>query len=295
MRHPMAGVVNAPGRRVALITRCEKCGAAVQGKDFALRCQACGELLVQDSDLTERARPDGLVPFAMDEQAAQAAFAKWVSARHFAPQSLLKGDRQTRTFDGVFLPLWSFSANTTTDYAGRRGKRRSPMVGSQTQPYTSWKKVAGRVSRYFGAVTIPACSQLIEQLPPWPLNTLVPYAQGSSNGKRIIAYDVEPEYGFERARAFMTQQIDRDVRIDIGGSSQRVDNSNTYYNDPTYSLLLLPAWLLTYAHNGRTWSALINGTTGQVVGKHPRSATKITIFIATLIALAVVADVLLHL
>ena len=297
MRHPMAGVVNAPGRRVGPATRCVTCGAGVREKVFALCCRSCGGLLVQDSDLTERARPDGLIPFAVDEQTAQAAFAKWVSSRRFAPQALVRGDRRVSALHGVFLPVWSFSAHTISDYAGQRGKRRTRVVGGHARPYTAWKKVTGRVGRYFDAVMVPGCSPLVEKLPTWPLNGLVPYAQGSSHGKRIIAYDIEPESGFERAGAIMRTQIDRDVRDDIGGSSQHVDGVTTAYADPSYSLLLLPAWLLTYVHNDRTWSALVNGTTGQVVGERPYSPIKISILIAALIALialVVAAIALLH-
>jgi hypothetical protein len=83
-RHPMAGVVNAPGRRVALVTACGGCGAQVRKKVFALCCRSCGAMLLQDSDLTERARPDALLPFAVEEETARAAFAKWIASRRAA-------------------------------------------------------------------------------------------------------------------------------------------------------------------------------------------------------------------
>lgn len=288
-RHPMAWVVGAPGRRVEVIAGCVTCGARIQKKDFALCCRSCGAFLAQDSDLTERARPDGLVPFGIDEAAAITAFARWVASRRFAPGALLARDRRPQTLHAVFLPLWSFSANTTTDYVGRRGEHRISSSGGHTRSRTAWHKAAGRVGRYFDAVMVPGCSPLVEKLPPWPLDRLVPYAQGASRGRRIIAYDVEPERGFEQARTLMNRQIERDVRKAIGGSAQEVKELATWYGDPAYSLLLLPAWLATYVHGGRTWSVLVNGTNGRVVGDRPYSAAKVSALIGALSALAVAA------
>src|SRR6476659_1063023 len=87
-RHQLSAVAGAPGQRVAAITACRTCGTAVDKKVFALNCRTCGELLVRYSDLGERAQPDGLVPFGVDENIARAAFATWVSSRRFAPRAL---------------------------------------------------------------------------------------------------------------------------------------------------------------------------------------------------------------
>lgn len=289
-RHSLAAVVDAPGRRVVLAARCGACGAGVKKKVFALCCRSCGAFLGQDSDLTERARPDGLVPFAIDEAAARAAFAEWATSRRFAPRALADRDRRVRELDAVFLPLWSFDVNTVTDYFGERGERRIRYASGRARAATEWHKVRGRVSRRFDAVMVPGCSALVAKLPYWPFDGLVPYRQGASRGRRVIAYDVEPEYGFEQAKAIMGRRIEGDVRAGIGGYSQRARGVNTTYLDPGYSLYLLPAWLLTYVHNGRTWSALINGSTGKVVGDRPYSVAKILTCIATLAAGAAAVD-----
>lgn len=291
-RHPMAGVVDAPGRRVALIAGCGACGARIRKRDLALRCRACGGFLAQDSDLVERARPDGLLPFAIDEDTARAAFATWISSRQLAQRTLPAADRRLHALDGVFIPLWSFSTNTVTDYTGKRGRQETRLVSGRRQSETVWRKTAGRVGRYFDAVMLPGCSPLPGQLPPWPLNGLVPYAQGGSQGRRIIAYDVEPEHGFEQAKTLMSRQIKQDVRGGIGGSYQKVDTLTTWYEDPAYSLLLLPVWLATYVHGDRTWSVLINGTNGRVVGDRPYSVAKISALIGLMIAIAATAMVL---
>jgi hypothetical protein len=303
LRHLLADVARAPGQRVQQVDACHGCGADVEKKAFALSCRSCGEFLVRDSDLTERARPDLLLPFAIDEQTARAAFTTWVSSRRFAPQSL-KGVRQVRTIDGAFLPFWSFDVATTSTYRGERGDTRHHQVmRSRTDPegrtenywetesYTDWTPVAGRVDNRFRDMLIPACSPLAQRIPDWPLQQAAPYRRGASYGKRVIGYDIEPETGFDTAADLMRRTIDREVRSDIGGDNQQVHDVDTTYIDPSYSLLLLPAWLVSYTHEKRTWSALVNGSTGEVVGDRPYSPAKISV-LAAVVALAVVVGVL---
>ena len=299
-RHLLADAASLPGRRVAFVDRCGGCGHAVDEKAFALRCRSCGASLVQDSDLTERAKPDGLLPFTVDEDTARAAFTTWVATRRFAPETL-KGTRRPRSIDGVFLPFWAFSADTVTDYAGERGENRHRQVmrtrtGAngqsethwETESYTDWHRTSGQVWRSFSDLMLPACSPLAAKIPPWDLEGMTPYARGSSSGRRVIAYDVEPEHGFDRATARMRDQIEHDIRADIGGDHQRVGDTTTTYRDPAYTLLLLPAWLVSYVHGGKTWSVLVNGTSGEVAGERPYSAAKISVLIGALV-LAVAA------
>jgi hypothetical protein len=302
--HPLSAVAGAPGQRVAAITVCRTCDTAVDKKVFSLNCRTCGELLVRYSDLAERAQPDGLLPFEIDENIARAAFATWVSSRRFAPRTL-KTVRQPGSVDGVFLPFWIFSSNTTSRYTGERGETRHRQVRRSrtnsdgetewywdTERYTEWYGAAGEVSRRFDGLVVPACSPLAKKIPDWPMDRAVPFTAEAADGKRVIAYDVEPEEGFERAGELMVSRIEDDVRADIGGDDQRVDDVRTTYVDPSYTLAVLPAWLVSYSHDKRTWSALVNGTTGEVVGERPYSPAKI-LLLAAVLALAVAVVVAL--
>jgi hypothetical protein len=300
-------MMNAPGRQVERVARCSACGDRLDRKVFALRCRSCGAVLVRDCDLTEPARPDALLPFAIDEDAARSAFAQWIARRWFAPRTL-KGGSQVGSVDGVFLPFWSFSAGTDSTYAGRRGETKQrqvlrtrtdsdgkPETHFETETETEWHNVSGRVSRAFDGLMLSACSPLAEKIPRWPLAELQPYAQGGATGKRIIAYDVDPEYGFEQVRGLMRKQIERDVRDAIGGSAQRVNEVTTTYTDESYTLLLLPAWLVSYTHRGRTRSVLVNGANGETAGDRPYSVAKISLLVGTLVAVAVAVSLLMML
>ena len=316
-RHRLADVVNAPGRRVELIAQCGACGEGVDDKAFALCCTSCGAALVGESDLTEAVRPDVLLPFALDEGAARAAFLSWVAHRRFAPSSL-RGGARVRTLEGAYLPFWVFGAATYSTYAGRRGEHRTRQVPrtrtgangqvenyTATESYTHWRRVSGAVSRVFDGVVVPACSPLPDKLPRWPLAGLcpLPWAAGArgvqdvrqddvQTAPRVIAYDVDPEYGFTQATARMSAQIGEDVRLDIGGDTQQVRDLSTAYEDESCTLLLLPAWLVSYQYGGRGWSALVNGATGEAAGHRPYSSAKISLLVGAVALAAAVITLL---
>ena len=73
----------------------------------------------------------------------------------------------------------------------------------------------------------------------------------------------------------MAAQIAMDVRRDIGGDEQRIDQINTAHSAETFKHILLPIWMAAYKYNGKTFRFVVNGQTGKVQGERPWSAWKI--------------------
>ena len=70
--------------------------------------------------------------------------------------------------------------------------------------------------------------------------------------------------------------IYNDVRQDIGGDVQRVDNIDSDYDAETFKHILLPVWMAAYKYGGKSYRFLVNGQTGEVQGERPWSVWKIT-------------------
>ena len=58
----------------------------------------------------------------------------------------------------------------------------------------------------------------------------------------------------------------------------------TDYAGQTFKHILVPIWLLTYGYGARTFQVLINGYTGAIAGKYPKSWIKITLAVLALLA-----------
>ena len=71
---------------------------------------------------------------------------------------------------------------------------------------------------------------------------------------------------------------------DVPGDTQRNLTVSNQFSHVTFKHVLLPIWIAAYRYNGKPFQFLVNGQTGEVVGKAPWSVWKI--------ALAIVAAVL---
>src|SRR5262249_1378826 len=66
-------------------------------------------------------------------------------------------------------------------------------------------------------------------------------------------------------------------------------NVNNTFTKVTFKHVLLPIWIAAYRYNGKPYQFLVNGQTGEVVGKAPWSFWKIFLFsLACAIVLGVV-------
>ena len=62
------------------------------------------------------------------------------------------------------------------------------------------------------------------------------------------------------------------------------------YDDETYKHIMIPVYATAYNYKGNTYPVLINGQTGKISGKYPKSKAKIAI-IVVIIAAAIAAFV----
>ena len=74
----------------------------------------------------------------------------------------------------------------------------------------------------------------------------------------------------------MAPVIERDVRNDIGGDEQRIDDMRTEYFKTTSSTAAADL-RGAYQFNGRVFQIVVNGRTGEIHGDRPYSPWKITL------------------
>jgi len=271
------------------VLNCPNCGAQVEFDEslHARDCAFCATPVVTGTGTHRHIKPRGLLPFALDEGEARAAMTDWLGGLWFAPNGLQEYARKGRRMQGIYVPYWTFDADTTSDYAGQRGTvyyvtrtvTRNGKRETVRQAKVRWRSVTGTVTRFFDDVLVLASRSLpkryTDALEPWDLSALEPYKPEYLAGFRAEAYQVSLEDGFSQARTLMDRVIARDVRFDIGGDRQRIHNVTTRVSSPTFKHVLLPVWLAAYRYRGETYRFVVNGRTGLVQGERPWSAWKI--------------------
>ncbi|MEM9845414.1 MAG: TFIIB-type zinc finger domain-containing protein, partial [Pseudomonadota bacterium] len=299
----LAGALEASDSEETRVLNCTSCGAQVEFDEsiHAKECPFCATPFVADTGTHRHIKPKGLLPFGVDEPAARRAMTEWLGRLWFAPSGLQEYARKGRRMQGIYVPYWTFDAQTASRYSGARGtvyyESRTIMRQGKRQRVkvakVRWTPVKGRVARFFDDVLVLASRTLpkryTDALEPWDLSALEPYTPEYIAGFRAEGYQVELPDGFTEARDIMDQVIARDVRFDIGGDRQRIDRIETAVKDVTFKHVLLPVWLAAYKFRGETYRFVVNGRTGKVQGERPYSTFKILIavFLGLLVAGAI--------
>lgn len=296
------GVPNEENGDAEHAIRCGSCGAEVvfQGTLTSSQCPYCACPLQRDKihDAPTRIPVDGVLPFQVPESDAAGQLRQWVKSLWWAPNDF-KRQGASGKFNGMYLPYYTFDAQTYTRYSGQRGDYYYVTVGEgkdqRTERRTSWSFRSGDFERFFDDTLIVAArdesSAMIESLEPWPLKECIPFTQQVLAGFFARTYDVTLDEGFSTARQRMESTLTSDVRQRIGGDEQSITSQRTTYSGVTFKHLLLPVWLMAYRYKEKSYRVVINAVTGEVSGERPYSVFKIVSAIVT-VAIIVVGIVM---
>ena len=275
------------------VTSCPNCGAQVafDGATHAAECPFCATPVVADTGTHRHIKPQALVPFALDEPTARDAMGKWLGRLWFAPDGLQDYASKGRKLEGLYVPYWTHDAASQSSYRGQRGEHyyetrtvtvnvngRRQQRQEQVQK-TRWYPASGRVARQFDDVLVMASTSLqrgyADGLEPWDLSALTAYTPGYLAGFRAEGYTVSLEDGHAIAGEKIDAVIRDDVRRDIGGDVQQIDQISTTLSQETFKHILLPIWMAAYKYRGKSYRFIVNAQTGEVQGERPWSAWKI--------------------
>jgi DNA-directed RNA polymerase subunit RPC12/RpoP len=267
---------------------CAACGATTRfiGTLTADTCAYCGAP-VQPSDAhaaAHRVPVDGVLPFRVEHATARDRLRTWVRSLWFAPSEFTRRGVEGR-FQGVYLPYWTFDAQTHNAYVGMRGDHHWVTRGSGKNKrrvrQTRWSPASGRFRKLFDDVQVIATTGLpparLAALEPWPLAECRPFSPELLAGFQSRTYDIDLASGFQGARAAIDGDLRGEVRARIGGDEQQIHELKTAYEGVTFKHLLLPVWILGYRWKDTTFQVLVNAVTGEVQGDRPYSWVKIAL------------------
>jgi len=230
--------------------------------------------------------PDYILLFRITEKVCQANFSQWLSKNWLVPSKLRKV-----SFRGEYHPVFSYSAATTTDYHAERGEHRiifytqSDWNGrSEKRLETRWSDESGSLFSAFEHVMVSASRQAtVTSLKDCDMQ---PYSP-----KHLSGFTVEPIHQnanecFDEAKTKMEADIERAIRERIGGDEQNIKSKTTHYNDVKISTVLFPLWMTAFRYNKKLYHIAVNGCTGEVIGRCPKSLVKIAFLVTAVITVA---------
>jgi ribosomal protein S27E len=293
------------------VARCKSCGAQVTFGDAstAKECVFCGSSQVLEQTANRNAlRPESVIPLDVGRETVEREFRAWLKRLWFRPSAL----RMTRHMSavGVYVPYWTFDCAVHSDWSANAG-----YYYWVTEPYTMmvngrmsvqlrqvrkvrWEPAWGQRDDAYDDVLIAASrgipEKLLGDLGRFDMAALVPYRPEYLAGWRAEEYALDLDDGWKRAAEHVERvQADR-CGQDVPGDTHQGLRVANRISAVRWKHVLLPAWVLTYAFAGKSYTVLIHGQTGRVIGNAPYSWIKITalvigILVASLLAAGVIA------
>jgi zinc finger domain, LSD1 subclass subfamily len=272
--------------------KCHQCGATttLPPAKSSAKCAFCGTpLILQEAQIKRFWKPNYMLPFQIGKDECNSNFQKWIKGKWYAVSALKKGNVQTENFKGIYIPFWTYDAETTTEYSGSRGDNRTVKEKDDdgnwvTTTITDWSPASGTVSRSFDDVIVPASTNVPfaranSKNEKWDLENVVPYNPEFLAGFMTEIYNIDFREAIDSAKEKMECEIKYDIEQDIGGDKQEIDYSHTEYSDIMFKLLMLPLWIGAFQYNGKTFNIFVNGRTGEVLGDYPINKFKVVITI----------------
>lgn len=272
--------------------KCQSCQAisVFAPQRVAQQCEFCGSpSLVPYDDIKPPIRPESVLPFAVSTAQVRDALRKWYSSRWFAP-NLLKKSAMTDTLKGIYLPYWTFDAQTHADWTAESGtyyyeteSYRDNNGQTQTRQVqrTRWQSAAGQLEQFFDDELEPATrgvhAGLLRQVEPFPTKALVPYDAAYLSGWTVEQYQIDLITAANQARIAMDAKLRQLCGAAVPGDTHRNLDVQAQYSAQTFKHILVPVWLITYDYHGKSYQVLANGVSGQLAGEHPLSWLKIAL------------------
>lgn len=267
------------------VFKCDGCGAkeVLAQKDITRRCAFCGNKNIISTDELSGVKPDSVIPFKVDINRARELFRRWINSKWLAPRMFKTYDIR-ECMSAVYCPAWSFTTNAQSMYNGTFGRREHFQTRNHqgqiiTQSRTFHFHARGNMNINYIDHLVQSSDRispaLFNQLKPFALREIKPYRTEFLAGIITEHYTRELDQCFNEFSTFIRQDMRRRIMQKHGADMvQRLD-LNLQFPSKEFNYILLPLYIATYKYRGRQFNFFINGSSGKIVGRYPKSKFKI--------------------
>ncbi len=285
--------------------KCKNCGAETVFDAFVVsdRCPFCGNSNIQEDVIATGIMPESIIPFKITSEAAIGLYKKWLRGKWLAPSKLRKSvNSQQVQLTGMYVPCWSFDADTSSFYTAMAGEYyyvtvyRTETRNGKTEQVahqerrTRWYPVSGQYAEAFRNYVVDSSvhidDNMYSRIQPYIMEELTPYKSEYLSGFKAERYSVDLKSGWETAKERLSHLIERGIIEQIHADEVSQLRFKTAYSSKKYKHILLPLWFSSFKYKGKLYGYMINGQTGKVDGKSPLSPWKVTLLVLGILALA---------
>ncbi|MBQ3195372.1 MAG: hypothetical protein IJB65_02795 [Clostridia bacterium] len=254
---------------------CESCGGEIVADDTtaASACPFCDNPVVMKGQFMGDLKPDYVIPFKFDKEAAKAALKKHYEGKRLLPK-VFKSQNHIEEIKGVYVPFWLFDADADANIRYKATRVNGWSDANYNYTKTSFYSVRRAGSLGFERVPVDGSSKmaddLMESIEPFNFDGAVDFQTAYLSGYLADKYDVSSEQSIERANERIKRSTEEAFKSTVEGYTTVVpEHTGIQLQNGKAKYALYPVWLLNTDWNGKKYTFAMNGQTGKFVGDLP--------------------------
>ena len=273
-----------------VVFNCTSCGGEIVGEKTtaATFCPYCGANVIIKGALSGELKPDAVIPFKLDREAAKKAYLDHLKGKILLP-GLFKEQATIDRIKGVYVPFWLFDCDADADvrFKATRVSSWSDSRYNYTKTDTYSLRRAGSAAFYGvpedGSVRMD--DAMMEAIEPFDYSQAVDFQTAYLAGFFADKYDVASSDRVERANARIKESMINLLSSTVSGySSCTAESVNIGTRNAHVRYALLPVWTLSVKYGDKNYLFVMNGQTGKLIGDLPCSRAKYWAFFAGIAA-----------
>ncbi len=254
---------------------CKSCGGEIVADETtaASACPFCDNPIVMMGQFTGALKPDYVIPFKLDKEAAKKALRKHYEGKRLLPK-VFKDENHIDEIKGVYVPFWLFDADADANVRYKATRVRAWTSGDYDYTETSFYSVLRAGSLGFERVPVDGSTKmaddLMESIEPYDFKDAVDFQTAYLSGYLADKYDVDSEQTIERANTRIKTSTEKAFAATVQGYTTVLpEHTNIQLQNGKAKYALLPVWLLNTTWQGKKYTFAMNGQTGKLVGDLP--------------------------
>jgi len=254
---------------------CKSCGGEIIADETtgATKCPYCDNPVVLSGQFSGDLRPDMIIPFKLDKNAAKSALMKHMEGKRLLPK-VFKEENHIDEIKGVYVPVWLFDTDSNADILYRCEKVR--VWSDQQFDYTERSYYQARRTGKIRFEKVPVDGSekmpddLMESIEPFNIAEAVEFKTAYLSGYLADKYDVDSKQSIERANKRIKHSTEQEfARTVVGYDNVSCQGENIRFSDGSVKYALYPVWILNTTWNNNKYIFAMNGQTGKFVGDLP--------------------------
>jgi len=254
---------------------CPSCAAEIMcdATTAATSCVYCGNPTIVPGQLGGALKPDYVIPFTVEKEAAKSALLRYYKGKKFLPKAFME-ENHIEEVKGVYAPFWLFDGQADAAVRYRATKVRVSRGGNYETTTTEHYRVMREGNVAFHKIPVDGSTKMpdahMDAIEPYDYSGIREFSTAYLPGFLADKYDQDAAECAPRADARIKTSAEMALLSTVTGYTRVTpEYTSVRLQQGEVRYALLPVWMLHTKWNGKDFLFAMNGQTGKLIGDLP--------------------------